>query len=60
MGATFDWFDRALERARLRKMVTRYIGFMLYGLPESTDRSSVLFQPLLSRDDLDAMGEEYR
>ena len=41
-------------------MVTRYIGFMLYGLPESTDRGSVLYQPLLSRDDLDLMGEDYR
>ena len=60
MGSSIDWFDHAVERARLRKMVTRYIGFMLYGLPESTDRSSVLYQPLLSRDDLDLMGEDYR
>ena len=60
MGSSFDWFDHAVERARLRKMVTRYIGFMLYGLPESADRGSVLYQPLLSRDDLDLMGEDYR
>ena len=60
MGSSFDWFDHAVERARLRKMVTRYIGFMLYGLHESADRGSVLYQPLLSRDDLDLMGEDYR
>jgi predicted Zn-dependent protease len=60
MGSSFDWFDHAVERRRLRKMVTRYIGFLLYGLPESADRSSVLYQPLLSLGDLDAMGEDYR
>ncbi len=59
MVAPFDLLDRALERARMRKMVTRYIGYMLYGLPESADRHSVLYDPLLSRDDLDAMGEDY-
>jgi len=59
MGARLGPFERQIELARLRKMLTRYIGFMYFGLPESTDPKSVLYAPLLSLDDLDTMGEEF-
>ena len=48
-----------LESARLRKMVTRDIGILYFGLPFSTDRHSVLYRDILGVPDLDAMGEDY-
>jgi hypothetical protein len=52
-------FGGAIEAARLRKMVTRHIGVLYFGLPFSADRQSVLYQDILGVDDLDAMGEDY-
>jgi predicted Zn-dependent protease len=48
----------SLFMERLRKMVIRYIGVLYFRLPFNADRKSVLYKDLLSRDDLDAMGEE--
>jgi hypothetical protein len=48
-----------LEHARLRKMVTRYIGGSYFGLPRVADRYSVLYDNVLSVDDLDLMREDY-
>jgi predicted Zn-dependent protease len=42
---------------RARKMVTRYIGFLYYGLLPMPDPTSVLYESILSLDDLDRMGE---
>jgi predicted Zn-dependent protease len=42
--------------SRLRKMVTKSVGVMYYGLSVSDDPASVLYTPL-SVDDLDRMGE---
>ncbi len=59
MTAVTGPFGDLVEDARLRKFVTRYIGFAYFGLPSSPDRNSVLFDTILSRDDLDSMGEDY-
>jgi hypothetical protein len=47
--------DRALKTRR--KMVTKYIGVMHYGLPTTPDPESVLFNSILGVDDLDHMSE---
>lgn len=44
---------------RLRKMVTRYVGFLYFGLRASDDRSSVLYREIGGVDDLDRMGEDF-
>jgi hypothetical protein len=43
----------------LRKMMTRYIGFSYFGLAQSQDPSSVLYDNILGPFDLDVMGEDY-
>ena len=47
-------------RTRLRKMVTKNLGLMYYGLSPSSDRRSVLFGPILGLDDLDGIGDDFR
>jgi hypothetical protein len=59
MGAAPGPFGDLLESARLRKMVTRSIGDLYFGLPLSSDRHSVLYRSILSVPDLDAIGEDY-
>jgi hypothetical protein len=59
MGAAAPILGGILESARLRKMATRYIGILYFGLPLSFDRDSVLYQDILGVPDLDAMGEDY-
>jgi hypothetical protein len=59
MTAVTGPFGDLVEQARLRKFVTRYIGFAYFGLSSSPDPHSVLFENILSRDDLDGMGEDY-
>jgi predicted Zn-dependent protease len=44
--------------SRLRKMVLRDVGVLYFGLPLNDDPSSVLYQDVLSVDDLDRMSEE--
>jgi predicted Zn-dependent protease len=46
-------------RSRLRKMITRNIGFMYYGLPASPNPRSVMYRDILSVDDLDRMTEDF-
>lgn len=45
--------------ARLRKMVTKYVGVQFYRLPESSNPRSVLYNKILGPGDLDAMSEEF-
>jgi len=59
MGAIPGPVGDLLESARLRKMATRDIGVLYFGLPLSSDRDSVLYQDILGVPDLDAMGEDY-
>jgi hypothetical protein len=48
-------FQPELERARLTKMMLRYIGEIVCGLMRSSDRTSVMYAPLLGTPDLDRM-----
>jgi hypothetical protein len=59
MGAWPGPFGDLLESARLRKMATRDIGDLYFGLPLSSDRHSVLYRSILGVPDLDAIGEDY-
>jgi predicted Zn-dependent protease len=47
------------ERSRLRKMVTRDIGVLYYGMPLNDDPRSVLYERLLSVEDLDKLSEDF-
>ncbi|MGH7407021.1 MAG: M48 family metalloprotease, partial [Candidatus Methylomirabilales bacterium] len=51
--------DAALLHTRLRKILSKNIGIMYYRLPQSRDRNSVLYGPILSLDDLDSIGEDF-
>jgi predicted Zn-dependent protease len=51
--------DEARQMDRLRKMVTRDVGILYYGLALSDDRSSVLYKDILGPDDLDRMTEDF-
>ncbi|MBI1846704.1 MAG: hypothetical protein HY294_13730 [Candidatus Rokubacteria bacterium] len=44
---------------RLRKTISRDIGFLVYARPTSPNPRSVLFSPLLGVDDLDRIGEDF-
>ena len=57
-----NWGERgdALRlRTRLRKMLSKNLGIMVYDLPQSRDRRSVLYGPILSLADLDSIGEDF-
>ena len=43
-------YHPAREQARLTKMMLRYIGEIVCGLPRNGDPTSVLYTPLLSDD----------
>jgi hypothetical protein len=59
MGPAPGPFGHQLEAARLRKMTTKYIGVLYYGLHESSDPRSVLYGNILGVPDLDGMGEDF-
>lgn len=48
-----------LLRSRLRKMVTKNLGIMYFGLPASENPRSALFRNILGVDDLDRMTEDF-
>lgn len=50
--------DDTLLYARSRKMLTKYIGLLYYGLNPSDDPSSALFDSIGGPADLDAMGDD--
>jgi len=52
-------FGDPRQQIRLRKMVTRYIGFSYFGLARSQDPQSVLYDNILGPMDLDVMGEDF-
>jgi archaemetzincin len=49
--------DQELFYSRFRKLVTKYIGLLYYGLPPSEDPASPMFDSVLGPEDLDAMTE---
>jgi predicted Zn-dependent protease len=44
---------------RLRKMVTKNLGILYFGLDQTSDRRSVMFGPILGLGDLDSIGEDF-
>ena len=52
--------DEGLLRTRLRKMVTKNIGIICFGLPLSDDPRSVLFGSVLGVEELDRMTEDFK
>jgi len=56
LGA-FGLVDDEKVFERTRKMVTKYIGLLYYGLEESDDPESPLYGGILSIGDLDRMGD---
>jgi len=51
--------DPQLLEIRLRKMVTKNLGVLYFGLDQSSDRRSVMFGPILGLGDLDSIGEDF-
>ena len=49
--------DDELMQSRFRKLLTKYIGLLYYGLPTSSDPTSPMFDSILGPDDLDRMTE---
>lgn len=45
---------------RIYKMVKRTIGEQYFGLPRSADLSDIMYAPIMSLEDIDAMGFDYR
>jgi predicted Zn-dependent protease len=45
---------------RIYKMVKRAIGEQYFGLPRSADISDIMYAPIMSLEDIDAMGTDYR
>lgn len=51
--------DPAQQMSRLQKIVTKQIGILYYGLPQSSDPTSVLYDNILGPRDLDRVSEDY-
>jgi predicted Zn-dependent protease len=51
--------DAQRLEVRLRKMVTKNLGILYFGLNQTSDRRSVMFGPILGLGDLDSAGEEF-
>ena len=51
--------DEARQQQRLRKMVTKNIGILYYGLAVSDDPRSVLYRDILGPQDLDYASEDF-
>lgn len=49
--------DDELLLSRARKLVSKYIGLLYYGLPSDADPRSPMFNNILGLDDLDRMSE---
>jgi predicted Zn-dependent protease len=51
--------DQDLLAARLRKIVTKDIGILYFGLPQSENPKSVLYNQIMGIEELDAVGEDF-
>ena len=61
MDPVFDGEEPSPEllNTRARKIATKTIGLLYFGLPLSSDPKSVLYDSILGVDDLDAVGEDF-
>jgi predicted Zn-dependent protease len=59
--ARFDAYraGEAMQMLRLRKMITKNLGFLYFGLGSSQDPGSVMYGQIMGPDDLDAVSEDY-
>jgi hypothetical protein len=51
--------NRETPATRLRKIVTKDIGILYYGLPQSQSPKSVLYSQIMGIEELDAVGEDF-
>ena len=51
--------DEAKQMERLRKIVTKDLGILYYGLAPSEDPKSVLYREILGPQDLDRVSEDF-
>lgn len=51
--------DLNLSETRLRKMVTKDVGILYYGLPQSQNPRSVLYNGIMGIEELDQVGEDF-
>jgi hypothetical protein len=51
--------DENFAETRLRKMVTKDIGILYYGLAPNHNPRSVLYNQILGIEELDQVGEEF-
>ncbi len=52
-------FAADISATRLRKVVTKHIGMLYYGLPQNANPKSVMYQFVVGIDDLDQVGEDF-
>lgn len=52
--------DAAVLETRLRKMISKNIGIIYYGLPTSNNPRSAMFRNILGVDHLDRLTEDFR
>jgi hypothetical protein len=45
-------------QTRLRKMISRNVGIMLFGLKPHTDRNNLMYQDVMGVDELDRLDED--
>jgi predicted Zn-dependent protease len=53
------WSREGLIQSRVRKMVTKNIGVLVYALPLSSDPTSLLYDGIRSAEDLDLVQERF-
>ena len=51
--------DSTRRMQRIQKMITKNLGILYYGLPQSDDPGSVLYKSILGPDDLDRASEDF-
>jgi predicted Zn-dependent protease len=51
--------DPNFPATRLRKIVTKDVGILYYGLPQSSNRRSVLYSQIMGMAGLDDVGEDF-
>ena len=51
--------DHDLKIRRLEKLVNKSLGLHLYGYKNGTDKSSVMYGPIMGVEDLDSVGDWY-
>jgi predicted Zn-dependent protease len=52
-------FAADISATRLRKVLTKDIGVLYYGLPQNANSKSVMYQFVVGTDDLDQVSEEF-